>query len=384
MQLQKNYKKKKIFVFFSFGISLKTWHKQKILEREVSYYKKFQKEKYNLTFVTYGNKNDLKFKNYTKDIEIIPLYKNLKKNYLTKYLIFLIAPLILSKTLDKCEIIKTHQVTGGLLALICAIFKKKKLIIRAGWEPTKSYKNWNISFFKYLLLTINSMICYKFSNKIIATTREIKNFISKKYFIDQKKINIIPNVVNVDKFRKKTNIKKIPNRVINISRLESQKNLFELIDICKLSEIDLDIIGSGIQLNQLKNYSKKIGVKVNFLGQIENNKIPNLLSKYIFYITSSKIEGSPKTILEAMSSELPIIGLKAEGVNSLIKNGKTGYLFSDKKKLTKYILNIKENKIYLKKMGIKARKYIIKNFCAKRNIIAEKKIFEELTNEKRN
>ena len=72
------------------------------------------------------------------------------------------------------------------------------------------------------------MICYKFSNKIIATTREIKNFISKKYFIDQKKINIIPNVVNVDKFRKKTNIKKIPNRVINISRLESQKNLFRI------------------------------------------------------------------------------------------------------------------------------------------------------------
>ena len=53
-------------------------------------------------------------------------------------------------------------------------------------------------------------------------------------------------------------------------------------------------------------------MKVNFLGQIENNKIKNLLFKYIFYITSSKIEGSPKTILEAMSSELPIIGLKAE------------------------------------------------------------------------
>ena len=59
-------------------------------------------------------------------------------------------------------------------------------------------------------------------------------------------------------------------------------------------------------------------------------------------------------------------------------------IFFPIKKLTKYILNIKENKIYLKKMGIKARKYIIKNFCAKRNIIAEKKIFEELTNEKRN
>ena len=56
----------------------------KILEREVSYYKKFQKEKYNLTFVTYGNKNDLKFKIIQKDIEIIPLYKNLKKKLFNK------------------------------------------------------------------------------------------------------------------------------------------------------------------------------------------------------------------------------------------------------------------------------------------------------------
>ena len=51
-------------------------------------------------------------------------------------------------------------------------------------------------------------------------------------------------------------------------------------------------------------------------------------------------------------------------------------IFFPIKKLTKYILNIKENKIYLKKMGIKARKYIIKNFCAKRNIIAEKKFLK--------
>ena len=70
-----------------------------------------------------------------------------------------------------------------------------------------------------------------------------------------------------------------------------------------------------------------------------------------FYITSSKIEGSPKTILEAMSSELPIIGLKAEGINSLIKMVKPVIFFSIKKKLSKYILNIKENKNLFKKNG---------------------------------
>ena len=43
--IAKKLKKKKFLFFFSFGISLKTWHKQKILEREVSYYKKISKRK---------------------------------------------------------------------------------------------------------------------------------------------------------------------------------------------------------------------------------------------------------------------------------------------------------------------------------------------------
>ena len=45
MPLHINYKKKNIFVFFSFGVSLKTWSKQKILKREVKYYNELKKKK---------------------------------------------------------------------------------------------------------------------------------------------------------------------------------------------------------------------------------------------------------------------------------------------------------------------------------------------------
>lgn len=383
MPLHTSYKKKNIFIFFSFGVSLATWSKQKILKKEVKYYQKLKiKNNYSITFVTYGNKDDLKFKQNLKNIKIIPLFKNIKKNFLTKYLILLFGPLILNNDLNNCDVIKTHQVTGGLLAILCAKLKKKKIIVRAGWEPTLNYQNWNINFFKYSILILNSFLSYKLSNKIIVTSNEIKNFINKKYFINSNKIKVIPNAIDINKF-KKLKTRKYTNRAITISRLEKQKNIFSLLNICKLSNLNLDIIGTGTQLNELKKFAKRKNLDVRFFGQIENNKIPNFLSKYKFYITSSKIEGSPKAILEAMSSELPIFGLKAKGLNSIVQNGKTGYLHSNIKNLSNKIIELKNNQKILEELGFNARNLIKKNFKFEKNINLENKIIEKLINEKK-
>ena len=52
----------KVFVFFSFGVSLQTWFEKNILEREVKYYKHLGKKNIEISFVTYGDKTDLSFK----------------------------------------------------------------------------------------------------------------------------------------------------------------------------------------------------------------------------------------------------------------------------------------------------------------------------------
>ena len=383
MPLHTSYKKKNIFIFFSFGVSLATWSKQKILKREVKYYQKLKKKNnYSITFVTYGDKDDLKFKKNIKNINIIKLFKNIKKNFLTKYLILLFGPLILNDELNKCDLIKTHQVTGGLVSNIMCKIKKKKIIVRAGWEPTLNYQNWDINFVKYSILILNSFLSYKLSNKIIVTSNEIKSFINKKYFINSNKIKVIPNAIDINKF-KKLKTRKYTNRAITISRLEKQKNIFSLLNICKLSNLNLDIIGTGTQLNEIKKFAKRKNIDVRFFGQIENNEIPNLLSKYKFYITSSKIEGSPKAIMEAMSSELPVFGLKARGLNFLVINGRTGYLYSNIKNLSKKIILLKNNKKILKNLGSNARDLIKKNFKFEKNLYLLNKIIEKLINEKK-
>ena len=131
-----------------------------------------------------------------------------------------------------------------MLAILCAKLKKKKIIVRAGWEPTLNYRNWNINFAKYSILILNSFLSYKLSHKIIVTSNEIKSFINKKYFINSNKIKVIPNAIDINKF-KKLKTRKYTNRAITISRLEN-KNIFTLLNICELSNLNLDIIGTGL------------------------------------------------------------------------------------------------------------------------------------------
>ena len=150
-----------------------------------------------------------------------------------------------------------------------------------------------------------------------------------------------------------------------------------------MSNLSLDIIGKGSQLSELKNYSRKIKANIKFLGQINNNKLPKLLSGYNYYLTSSRIEGSPKSVIEAMASELPIIGLTADGLSPLVINGKTGYLFKDIKKIVKKIRYLKNNKKIILKMGKSARSHIYKNYSLDKNITLEQNIFNELIYKKK-
>ena len=67
------------------------------------------------------------------------------------------------------------------VTILCAKLKKK-IIVRAGWEPTLNYQNWNINFAKYSILILNSFLSYKLSNKIMVTSNEIKVLLIKIFY----------------------------------------------------------------------------------------------------------------------------------------------------------------------------------------------------------
>ena len=70
-----------IILFFTYGISLKDWDESGILNREIELYKSLSKNRNTkFTFVTYGDKEDLKYSYLLDDLNIIPIYSLIDKS----------------------------------------------------------------------------------------------------------------------------------------------------------------------------------------------------------------------------------------------------------------------------------------------------------------
>jgi len=187
------------------------------------------------------------------------------------------------------------------------------------------------SFLRRLVYN-NAKVCIAASNKI------------KEYFesINCENIAIIPNGIdlkrfeNLDKQKNKTKLG-LKNEfvIMTIARLEKVKGIEYLIKAVKSLSIDykLLIIGDGSERASLENLSKQLGLKKNiqFLGQTENNKIPEYLSTADCFVLPSISEGFGIVILEAMAAKVPVIGTKTGGMLDLIENEKTGILVDTKK-----------------------------------------------------
>ena len=64
----------KLFVFFTYGVSLKKWHETGILSREVSLYTGLVENGVKVTFVTYGDSKEKDYIKKYRGVEVIPIY----------------------------------------------------------------------------------------------------------------------------------------------------------------------------------------------------------------------------------------------------------------------------------------------------------------------
>lgn len=208
------------------------------------------------------------------------------------------------------------------------------------------------------MATIYATRFTKYSNRVITTIRNNPNyskysykyqlnFLSKSYkcifqntgerkcfpkISDDKSI-IIPNYYN-SKFE--NNNRKCNDRVkkiISVGRLEEQKNFKLLIDaIDKIDDknVKLDIVGKGSLKDELNQYivSKKLENRITIIDWSKNVK--ELLDNADLFVMSSKYEGMPNALMEAMVSGIPCISTDCDfGPSDLIIHNQNGLLSKD-------------------------------------------------------
>ena len=137
--------------------------------------------------------------------------------------------------------------------------------------------------------------------------------------------------------------------IITCANLIPRKNIDKLIlAVNEMPSMTLTVIGSGKELNRLKNISKE---NIYFTGQLEHSEVINKMKNSDIFILPSVNETFGMVYLEAMASGCLTVGIKNEGIDGIIKNDENGFLTNptkeDIKNTLQKINNLAEEELKL-------------------------------------
>ncbi|MCK4736821.1 MAG: glycosyltransferase family 4 protein, partial [Methanophagales archaeon] len=302
-------KDKTLALFFTAGISLKTWHDIGMIDGEVAIYNDLSKYFKHIYFFTYGGEEDRTFKKYLAgNISIIP-----KKGIVNTLLYSVMIPFVYHKILKDVEVLKTNQMWGAWSAVLTKLIFRNKLVVRTGFMLSLNFKRQNSNSRRIWLMKMVELVAYKVADGIITSSQSNFEYVKEKYKPRGMHV-VIPNYVDTDVFKPMKTAKK-KGSICFVGSFKPAKNLFALFKALKGLPYSITIIGSGEQEVQLKKFADENGITVNFLGNIPNHELPEFLNLHELFILPSLYENMPKALLEAMSCGMSVIGTNVKGIN---------------------------------------------------------------------
>ncbi len=227
---------------------------------------------------------------------------------------------------------------GNNFALLAAtLFTNIKRIISIRNSPEKEYPT--------ILHKILYSLLFPTASRIVFQTTEEKTYFNKKI---QNLGTIIYNPIS-DRFYHNDKTQRRKN-IVSVGRLVPQKNQKMLIDAFysiqgEYPDIILEIYGDGYLRTELEKYVKQLGMTNRIY--LRNSVID--IEKYIngasMFVMTSKNEGMPNALMEAMALGLPVISTDCAGggPRELIKHQNNGLLVQNKQELIESMKEILSN-----------------------------------------
>jgi glycosyltransferase involved in cell wall biosynthesis len=213
---------------------------------------------------------------------------------------------------------------------------------------------------------------------IVTVSRYSAQNIIQLYDVDETKIRIAPNGVDLQRFKPTINCESIKNEigvnnnyiVLFVGNLIPRKGLHFLIEAAQQivkenKETTFIVVGEGPLKNNLISNSKEQGVFDNFvfLGGVPEPLLPKLYNCADVFALPSLQEGQGISLLEAQATAKPVVAFNLSAVNEVVIDKETGLLVKpDSNELAKAILDLLSNNSLREKMGQNGREYVRKNF----------------------
>jgi glycosyltransferase involved in cell wall biosynthesis len=364
-----------LVLFFTRDSSLKSWADAGILSREVAIYNRLKAKGANITFVTYGDRTDLKFESQVPGIGII-----CNKWALPKWFYILMLPYLLRKTVGSHWVGKSNQTLGADIGLRIALKVNQKFVARAGYLFSLNSERYhgNDSPEAGYARGLEKEV-FEGADKIVVTTEQIAKEVKERYPSSELKLRVIPNYVDTDQFFP-TNQQKKENQICYVGRLNSAKNFMALLEAVADLPVSLKVVGIGPLMKQAQEKAHEAKSDVVFFGKIPNDRLPAIINQSNIFVLPSLFEGHPKSLLEAMSCGLAVIATNAPGNRDLIRHEIDGYLCgTSSAEIRQAIMRLTSDRALCRKLGKNSRDRIMKEFSLDRIVELEMNLLEEMS-----
>lgn len=256
----------------------------------------------------------------------------------------------------KPDIIHVHGIKESMMVLLAGLHGAKLVKTVHGYTATEKYsKGW----FKILL----DQFLYRFHNEVVGVSENMKDDYGIKTIIPN---GIKPVKLNLDAIDPEiAEFCKDSYVFLCTARLSKEKNLSNLITAMgsvkkHTHNAKLLILGDGELRNELQLFTKLYHVDdvVKFAGFVPN--APDYLSLAKVYVQPSFTEGTPISVLEAMSVGMPMMLSYVGGMKKLYDEGvswNSGTDYTDISKVMEHFVKNDINQINRKAQDLFKEKY---------------------------
>ncbi len=214
------------------------------------------------------------------------------------------------------------------------------------------------------------------SDGVTTVSESLKNDTCNLFQVE-KEIQVIPNFIDLERFKKleKNHFKTAicPNNeklLVHTSNFRKVKRIQDVVEIFsevrKTTKSKLLLVGDGPEQVYIEKLCRDYGLQddVRFLGKLD--AVEEVLSIADVFLMPSESESFGLAALEAMACEVPVISSNAGGIPELNINGETGFIseigdVKDMVKNTLFLLKDENLPIFRKNALKQAKRFEIAN-----------------------
>lgn len=242
--------------------------------------------------------------------------------------------------------------TENLLSLLASIGTRTRNIICEHIDPREQQEVMPVRWLRYVL--------YRTAYAVVVLSERIRPW--AEGIAPKERVHVIPNPVALSLYEAFPVQQKMPGHTIAaIGRLTLQKGFDVLISaFASIASVhptwSLVIIGEGPERSRLAAMAEELGLqnRVSLPGRTPNTI--GFLRSVDMFVMSSRYEGFPMTLIEAMACGLPVISTRWNGVSEIVQDGIDGVLVppNDPPSLAAAMNHLMSHSMECKRLGTRA------------------------------